>query len=202
MNNQNITRAEIEKALAETAWAFFLKGDRLQYDSQELTLIGGTTGGGNTPLRKFWGGAVRTSLASAPEEATSDSTLFTVCSDYAWKTYFSTLGYPLLGFPLNALTQGTSLLPSIDLVTPQKVIATNTIDAIKTGIIYGACGQLDGVVDRFKKELGVETSVVATGGLAGLICPGCRHEITIDPDLLFRGLYVIWNKNHPKKRRT
>jgi type III pantothenate kinase len=43
---------------------------------------------------------------------------------------------------------------------------------------------------------------VATGGLAGLICPGCRHEITIDPDLLFRGLYVIWNKNHPKKRRT
>ena len=106
MSNQNITRAEIEKALAETAWAFFLKGDRLQYDSQELTLIGGTTGGGNTPLRKFWGGALRTSLAVAPEEATSDSTLFTVCSDYAWKTYFSTLGYPLLGFPLNALTQG------------------------------------------------------------------------------------------------
>ena len=109
---------------------------------------------------------------------------------------------PGVAISLNALTQGTSLLPSIDLVTPQKVIATNTIDAIKTGIIYGACGQLDGVVDRFKKELGVETSVVATGGLAGLICPGCRHEITIDPDLLFRGLYVIWNKNHPKKRRT
>ena len=101
-----ITRAEMEKALLETAWAYYLKHDKVQYDSQELTTVGGTEGGGTMPLRKHWGGAWRTSSAFAPEEATSDSTLFTVCSDFAWKTYRTALNYPLLGHALNALTKG------------------------------------------------------------------------------------------------
>lgn len=108
---------------------------------------------------------------------------------------------PGLAISLNALTHGTSMLPSIDLTPPQKVIASNTIDAIKTGIIFGACGQLDGVIDRFLPELGGKATIVATGGLAGLICPNCRHEISIDPDLLLKGLYVIYEKNRPRRRK-
>jgi len=106
MNNQVITRAQIEKALVETAWSFFLKGDKLQYESQELNLIGGTLGGGTIPLRKHWDGASRTSKLFAPENATSDTPLYTVCSDYTWKVYRNTLNYPILGHALNALTKG------------------------------------------------------------------------------------------------
>ena len=107
---------------------------------------------------------------------------------------------PGVSISLDALTHGTSMLPSIDLVLPQKVIASNTADAIKTGIIFGACGQLDGVIDRFLPVLGEGTSLVATGGLAGLICPNCRHEIIYDPDLLLKGLHVIYERNRPRRR--
>lgn len=101
-----ITRAEIEKALLETAWAYYLKHDKVQYDSQELNVVGGSESNGTMPLRKHWGGFWRTSKVFAPEDATSDVTLFTVCSDFAWKVYRSTLGYPILGHALNALTKG------------------------------------------------------------------------------------------------
>ena len=106
---------------------------------------------------------------------------------------------PGVNISLNALTAGTSLLPDIDLVLPQKTISTNTNDAIKTGIIFGACGALDGVLDRYLKELGEDTSIVATGGLSRLICPGCRHEIELDENLLMRGLWVIWEKTMKAK---
>ncbi len=100
---------------------------------------------------------------------------------------------------MNALNQNTSLLPDIEIVPPKKTIGTNTVECMKSGIVYGSAGAVDGIIDRFQKELGENTSIVATGGIASLICPYCRHDITIEKHLLLRGLAIIWKRNQPKK---
>lgn len=107
---------------------------------------------------------------------------------------------PGVNISIKALASGTSLLPNIDIVPPQKVIASNTVDSMRSGIVYGTAGQLDGIIDRFKDMLGDETCIVATGGLSGTICPFCRHIIQIDENLLLKGLYVIWDKNRGRKK--
>ena len=112
---------------------------------------------------------------------------------------------PGVALSMNALTQGTSLLPNIEIIPPNKVIATNTVECMKAGIIFGAAGAIDGVLDRFTESLQAtgddEWSIVATGGLAGTICPYCRHSIILDPDLLLKGLYIIWEKNRGSRRK-
>ena len=109
---------------------------------------------------------------------------------------------PGVRLSMRALASGTSLLPNIEIVPPSKTIASNTIDCMKSGIIYGSAGALDGILDHYIEELGGSTgSIVATGGLASTICPMCRHEITLDNNLLLKGLYVNYKKNKPRKTR-
>ena len=106
---------------------------------------------------------------------------------------------PGVGLSLGALTQGTALLPTGEIAPPQKTIATNTIDSMKSGIIFGSAGALDGILDRYEEVLGKDISIVATGGLATTVCPHCRHEIRIDNDLLMKGLKVIWDRNQTRR---
>ena len=94
-----------------------------------------------------------------------------------------------------ALAAGTSLLPDIYIVPPEKVIGTNTVDAMRSGAVYSTAGALDGMIDRMEEELGSACSLVATGGLAGSITPFCRHEIACDDDLLLKGLWILYKKN-------
>ncbi len=108
---------------------------------------------------------------------------------------------PGVRLSMNALAQGTSLLPNIEIVPPQKVITSNTIDSLKAGIIYGTAGSLDGIIDRYLEVLGADTTIVSTGGLANVICPYCKHKIILDDHLLLKGLYVIWEKNKGKRRK-
>ena len=100
---------------------------------------------------------------------------------------------PGVGISMNALAKETSLLPSIDVAPAKKLISLNTVDAMRSGIIYGTAGSLDGLIDRFLKELGQEATLLATGGLSHLICPYCRHSIIVDENLLLTGLWEIWN---------
>ncbi len=100
-----------------------------------------------------------------------------------------------VGVSLNALSTGTSLLPRIALDPPKKVIGSNTADAMRAGIIYGQAAMIDGIVDRMFAELGYETSLVATGGLSKMIVPHCSHKITIDGELMIKGLKVIYDRN-------
>lgn len=120
-------------------------------------------------------------------------------------TYLGGCIMPGAGISLDALSRETALLPAVDFAPPKKVIGTNTIDAIKGGLIYGQAGALDGVIDRYAEELGgIEQvgSIVATGGLGRLVAPYCRHEITIDNRLLLKGLAHIWIKNQDSGRKT
>ena len=97
---------------------------------------------------------------------------------------------------LHALAQGTALLPHVEIRPSRRAIATNTVDSMQSGIVYGTAGSIDGLIDRFAEELGcAPASIVATGGMSQLICPYCRHEITIDETLLLRGLARIYQRN-------
>ena len=99
---------------------------------------------------------------------------------------------PGVGISMNALAKETSLLPSIDVAPAKKLISLNTVDAMRSGIIYGTAGSLDGIINRFLNELGENASLLATGGLSHLICPYCKHEIIVDENLLLKGLWEIW----------
>lgn len=110
---------------------------------------------------------------------------------------------PGLAISLNALTQETSLLPRIEITAPKKAIGTNTVDCMKTGVVFGQAGAVDGILDHFEEEIGCSlASVVATGGMAERIAPYCRHKIVMDENLLLRGLFIIWEKNRPRKKKT
>lgn len=95
----------------------------------------------------------------------------------------------------DALIDRTSQLPKIAFETPKKVIGTNTVDCMKSGIMYSNACSLDGMIERIEDELGEKCTVIATGGLAGVITPLCKSKIILDDDLLLKGLMIIYNKN-------
>ncbi len=96
---------------------------------------------------------------------------------------------------LDALTRKTAQLPGISLDTPGKVIGKNTVDCMRSGIMYGTAAMIDGMIDRMEEELGHASTLVATGGLAPSIIPLCKHNITINENLLLQGLNIIYQKN-------
>lgn len=94
-----------------------------------------------------------------------------------------------------ALFTHAARLPQIDLVEPSSVIGSNTIDAIRSGLIWGEVGRIDGLVQRVFDELGYTAPVIATGGLASHIC---KHSKTItqqEPRLTLKGLRLIYDMN-------
>ena len=109
---------------------------------------------------------------------------------------------PGVGISLEALANGTSQLPMIGLDSPGKAIGTNTVDCMKSGILYGQASLLDGMIGRFREETGRDAVVVATGGLAKLIIPYCKSEITLDNELMLRGLQLIYERNQKKQTKS
>lgn len=107
---------------------------------------------------------------------------------------------PGVNLSYEALSQGTSLLPSISIEAPKKCIATNTVDSMKSGAVFGTAAMLDGMIDRMEDELGQSATIVATGGLSGSVIKYCRHEIMHEPDLLLKGLAILYQKNARKAR--
>ena len=103
---------------------------------------------------------------------------------------------PGVRISLDALANSTTQLPMIALDSPRKAIGTNTVDCMKSGILYGQAAMLDGMIDRMREELGAEASVVATGGLSGLIVPYCRHNIILERELMIQGLKIIYDRNN------
>lgn len=100
-----------------------------------------------------------------------------------------------VGIALDALVQRTAKLPPVELKAPPSLIGRNTIHAMQSGLINGYVALTEGMITRFKQELGAETKVIATGGLVNSIAPHTRSIDIIAPWLTLDGLRIIWELN-------
>ncbi|MGH2926894.1 MAG: type III pantothenate kinase, partial [Solirubrobacteraceae bacterium] len=99
---------------------------------------------------------------------------------------------------IDALYDRAAKLPKVEIAEPRALIGKSTVEAIRSGIIYGFAGQVDGIVRRLRAELGEQTTVIATGGLAEVLVPAVRETIDeIDDLLTLTGLRLIWELNAP-----
>jgi type III pantothenate kinase len=97
---------------------------------------------------------------------------------------------------IDALYQRAAKLPKVELAEPRALIGKSTVEAIRSGIVFGFAGQVDGIVRRLRDELGEDTFVLATGGLARALVPAVRESIDEVDDLLtLTGLRLIWERN-------
>ena len=102
---------------------------------------------------------------------------------------------PGVEISMEALTERAAALPKIDLVEPRALIGKTTVDAIRSGIVYGFAGQVDGIVRRLRAELGEETATIATGGLAQAIVPFTEEIDETDDLLTLTGLRLLHERN-------
>lgn len=114
------------------------------------------------------------------------------------KQYMGGIIMPGVRVSLDGLLHRAAQLSSVSLERPKRLIATNTADCLRSGVIYGAAAGIDGMLVRIAEELGVDADslqTVASGEYAGLIIPHCRTEITLDENLLLKGLWRIYERN-------
>lgn len=111
------------------------------------------------------------------------------------KHYVGGMILPGIQVSLDALTARASQLGGISIEAPRRLIGKNTVECMKSGVLYSGAASIDGIIDRLEEELGQPATVIATGGLAKKIVPYCKRKVILDEDLLLKGLMVIYEKN-------
>ena len=113
------------------------------------------------------------------------------------KAYIGGVIMPGVQVSVDSLASRTAQLPRISINAPGRIIGRNTIESMQSGSIYGNSSCIDGMIERFTEEMGLDEpiKVVATGGMSNIIVPHCKKDIIIDQDLLLKGLRIIYNKN-------
>jgi type III pantothenate kinase len=102
---------------------------------------------------------------------------------------------PGIGISAEALFEHAARLPFVDIRRPGKLIGTNTVGSIQSGLFFGYLGLVDGILERMVAELGPDTKVVATGGLARMIGDHSKYIKDVDDLLTLDGLRIIWERN-------
>ena len=111
------------------------------------------------------------------------------------KNYIGGMIYPGVNISLNALTENASQLQGIGLEAPKRIVGKNTIECMKSGVLYSSAAAIDGIIDRIEEAIGQSMTAIATGGLSKKIVPYCKREVILDDDLLLKGLLIIYRKN-------
>jgi type III pantothenate kinase len=106
---------------------------------------------------------------------------------------------PGIGISADALFEKTARLPRVAIRKPARVIGSTTVGSLQSGLYYGYLGLVDGILERLLGEMGQETTVVATGGLASLMGKGSKYIKHVDDLLTLDGLRLIWERNTDTK---
>ena len=109
--------------------------------------------------------------------------------------YMGGIIFPGVKISLDALTNRAAQIPGISLDKPKNVIGKNTVDCLRSGMMYGTASMIDGLIERIEEELGHSCTIIATGGMAQFVIPLCKHQIILEKDLLLKGLNIIYKKN-------
>src|SRR5688572_14860629 len=102
---------------------------------------------------------------------------------------------PGIEISMDALFARAARLTKVDFVQPEAVIGKTTTASLQSGLVYGFAGQVDGIVERMRGELGDSAPAIATGGLASLIAPHTKTIERVDPLLTLDGLRLVWDRN-------
>jgi type III pantothenate kinase len=102
---------------------------------------------------------------------------------------------PGIEISMEALFARAARLVKVDYAAPPSVIGKTTVAGLQSGLVYGFAGQVDGIVERIREELGAEAPAIATGGLADLVAPHSRTIEKVDPFLTLDGLRIVWDLN-------
>ncbi|MTV48558.1 type III pantothenate kinase [Heliobacillus mobilis] len=127
-------------------------------------------------------------------------TATTVCAVNGKGDFLGGVICPGIGISVEALVAQAAKLPRVEIAQPHQAIGKNTVEGMQSGIYYGYVGMVDGLVCRFKEELGdtdPPVQVVATGGFGELIGRGCAHVDHIHPALTLEGLRILYERNRP-----
>lgn len=111
------------------------------------------------------------------------------------KTYEGGVILPGVQLAAKALGVGTAKLPIIDLAFPQSVIGKNTVSCIQSGLLYGYCDLMDGLIQRTENEIGESCSIALTGGLSHLFEHRLTSKFSLLPNLTLEGIEILYHAN-------